>query len=110
MKRRFLHLSLIAGAVAVLSSCQPAEMKTETYQLAHSFLLTEDSTQGQLEVDLQATLPVAFRNKAVLQRVLPVETPDFTALIRAKFRPYDNNLTDLVYIRPAVFTAPQTGA
>ena len=69
MKRRSLYLSLIAGVVAMLSSCQPAGMETETYQLTHTFLLTEDSTQGQLEVDLQATLPVAFRNKAVLQRV-----------------------------------------
>ena len=48
--------------------------------------------------------------EAVLRRVLPVETADFTALIRAGFRSYDNNLTDLVYIRPAVFTTPQTGA
>lgn len=48
-------------------------------------------------------------DEAVLRRVHPVETPDFTALIRARFRTYDNDLTDLVYIRPAVFTAPQSG-
>lgn len=48
-------------------------------------------------------------DETVLQQVHPVETPDFTALIRARYHAYDNNLTDLVYIRPAVFTAPQTG-
>lgn len=48
-------------------------------------------------------------DEPVLKRVLPVEKPDFTALIRARCHAYDNDLTDLVYIRPAVFTAPQTG-
>ncbi len=48
-------------------------------------------------------------DEAVLRQVLPVETPDFTALIRARYHAYDNDLTDLAYIRPAVFTAPQTG-
>ncbi len=69
MKKHFLYPLFVAGAAAVLCSCQPTELETESYQLTHTFLLTEDSTQGILEVNLHATLPVAFHDEAVLQRV-----------------------------------------
>lgn len=39
-------------------------------------------------------------------KVKPVEELDIAALAACGYRKFDNGLTDLVYIRPAVFTAP----
>jgi len=57
-------------------------------------------------------LIVPASDTAAVQALLPegavlksVETPDTAALIRAKLFPYDNDLTKLIYIRPAVTTA-----
>ena len=42
----------------------------------------------------------------VMARIRRVDAPRYAALAAARYRKFDGDLTDLVYIRPAVFTAP----
>ncbi len=39
-------------------------------------------------------------------KIQTVDNLDISALVTCSYRKFDNNLTDLVYIRPAVYTAP----
>ena len=42
----------------------------------------------------------------LMARIRRVAVPHYSALAAARYRKFDGDLTDLVYIRPAVFTAP----
>ena len=69
---------------------------------------------GSLDELIDKTLPANIRLKAPLDLPEAMDEHEFArhiaALAACGYRKFDNDLTDLVYIRPAVFTAPQTGA
>ncbi len=41
-----------------------------------------------------------------VRQLIGIRTPCYAALMTAEYRKFDGDLTDLVYIRPAVFTTP----
>ncbi len=73
-------------------------------QAAVFFAAPADRHWAALAVELPALEPLL--PEALFPHVAAVAELDLTALIRSSYRAYDNDLTDLVYIRPAVFTAP----
>ena len=73
-------------------------------QAAEFFRTCPDRHLAALSVELPALQLLLDDGTAA--KVKPVEELDIAALAACGYRKFDNGLTDLVYIRPAVFTAP----
>ncbi|WP_276740065.1 tRNA (adenosine(37)-N6)-threonylcarbamoyltransferase complex dimerization subunit type 1 TsaB [Victivallis vadensis] len=73
-------------------------------QAVEFFRTCPDRHLAALSVELPAIQLLLDDGTAA--KVKPVEELDIAALAACGYRKFDNGLTDLVYIRPAVFTVP----